>query len=209
MTTAPPSPPDATGRYHHGALREALLAAGEAELVENGIESFSLRAVARRAGVSHAAPAHHFANVDALLTALATVSFRRFDETLRRRSDAAGDDPVERLAAMTSAYIDYASRNPAMFDLQFTSARPHWGDAALVEAADAAFGTLRRAVEAVLAGRDYPPPRVRAAIATVWANAHGLAALFARRPAPMFSDLSEAERAETFAAIARRIARAL
>lgn len=207
----PPARPPAgrAGRYHHGALREALLAAAEAELVEAGVENFSLRAVARRAGVSHAAPAHHFANVDALLTALATVSFRRFDAALRARADAAGADPVERLAAMTNAYIDYASGNAPMFDLQFTSTRIDWTDATLVEAADAAYGTLREAVEAALAGRGRSEDEIERAIAAVWAAAHGLAALFARRPSPMFADATPEHRADTFAEIARTIARAL
>lgn len=199
----------AAGRYHHGALREALLAAAEAELVENGIESFSLRAVARRAGVSHAAPAHHFTNVDGLLTALAAVSFRRFDAALRSRSQAAGDDPVERLAAMTNAYIDYASASTAMFDLQFTSSRPDYDDPELLAAAEAAYATLRDAVEALVAGRGYDEARIRAAIATVWSNAHGLASLFARREAPMFAELSAQQRADVYASIARRIALAL
>ena len=58
--------------YHHGDLRSALLVAAEADLAENGIEAFSLRQVARRAGVSHAAPAQHFGDANGLLTALAT-----------------------------------------------------------------------------------------------------------------------------------------
>ena len=61
-------------KYHHGDLRAALLAAAEAELAERGVEAFSLRQVAKRAGVSHAAPAHHFGDAQGLLTALAAVS---------------------------------------------------------------------------------------------------------------------------------------
>src|SRR5262252_290185 len=57
--------------YHHGNLRAALLEAAEAELEAQGIEAFSLRGVAKRAGVSHAAPAHHFGDANGLLTGLA------------------------------------------------------------------------------------------------------------------------------------------
>ena len=64
--------------YHHGDLAAALLAAAEAELAEKGVEAFSLRSVAKRAGVSHAAPAHHFGDATGVLTALATEGFRRF-----------------------------------------------------------------------------------------------------------------------------------
>ena len=63
--------------YHHGDLRRALLDATEALLLESGLETFSLRECARRAGVSHGAPAHHFGDVRGLLTAFATVGFER------------------------------------------------------------------------------------------------------------------------------------
>ena len=77
-----------TGRdgYHHGDLRAALIAAAEEELAENGVDGFTLRGCARRAGVSHAAPAHHFKDVRALFTALATVGLPpacRHDRGLR------------------------------------------------------------------------------------------------------------------------------
>ena len=62
--------------YHHGDLRKALIEAAEAELAEKGVEGFTLRGCAKRAGVSHAAPAHHFKDANALLTALAVVAAR-------------------------------------------------------------------------------------------------------------------------------------
>ncbi|MEO0497745.1 MAG: helix-turn-helix domain-containing protein, partial [Pseudomonadota bacterium] len=65
------------GPYHHGDLREALLTAAEVELTDRGIEGLSLRGVAKRAGVSHAAPAHHFGDKAGLLTALTTIGFQR------------------------------------------------------------------------------------------------------------------------------------
>lgn len=75
MTADPPrlkdAPPPPPRPYHHGDLRAALLHAAEEELAERGMEAFSLRSVAKRAGVSHAAPAHHFGDAQGLLTALA------------------------------------------------------------------------------------------------------------------------------------------
>jgi AcrR family transcriptional regulator len=65
--------------YHHGNLREALLEAAELELIEKGAEKFSLRGVAKRAGVSHAAPAPHFGDVTGLLSALASISSNSYD----------------------------------------------------------------------------------------------------------------------------------
>src|SRR6478609_8578950 len=85
-----PSHPKA-GAYHHGDLRKALLDAAEAELAEKGLEGFTLRGCAKRAGVSHAAPAHHFKDANALLTALAAVGHERFVAAMRKRqSEATG-----------------------------------------------------------------------------------------------------------------------
>jgi AcrR family transcriptional regulator len=80
-------------RYHHGDLRAALLRAAEDELTERGAEGFSLRGVARRVGVSHAAPAHHFADTGALLAALAAEGFRRFLATQRAHQARAAPQP--------------------------------------------------------------------------------------------------------------------
>ncbi len=104
--------------YHHGDLRAALLAAGEAELTEKGVEGFSLRAVAKRAGVSHAAPAHHFGDVGGLLTALAAEGFRRFQATLDAREAGIGD-PRERAVAAGLGYMEFAMARPALFRLVF------------------------------------------------------------------------------------------
>lgn len=68
-----------TSSYHHGALREALLKAAEAVLLEHGVEGFTLRECARRAQVSHGAPAHHFGDVRGLLSEFTAVSFEQLD----------------------------------------------------------------------------------------------------------------------------------
>src|SRR5580693_1952121 len=70
--------------YHHGALREALLEAAEKIVRREGVNELTLRAVARAAGVSHAAPAHHFKDLSALLTELAIVGFRRMRDYMGR-----------------------------------------------------------------------------------------------------------------------------
>jgi AcrR family transcriptional regulator len=79
--------------YHHKDLRAALLTAAEAELTEVGLERFSLRSVAKRAGVSHAAPAHHFGDVGGLLTALCAEGFHRFLAAQAARESLAAPDP--------------------------------------------------------------------------------------------------------------------
>jgi AcrR family transcriptional regulator len=115
---------DQTRPYHHGDLRAALLRAAEEELTANGVEGFSLRAVAKRAGVSHAAPAHHFGDVRGLLTALCVEGFNRFLATQHAREAAAALDPRSQLVASGLGYVDFALANPALFRLMFSSNLP-------------------------------------------------------------------------------------
>jgi AcrR family transcriptional regulator len=156
--------------YHHGDLRAALLHAAEAELAERGIEAFSLRAVAKRAGVSHAAPAHHFGDAGGLLTALATQGFKDFLAAQAQREEQALPDARSQLVASGLGYVDFAMQRPAVFRLLFGSARPDYQNPDLAHAAEAAYKHLVQLVEA--AGGQSP-----AVAAAVWATAHGLADL--------------------------------
>jgi AcrR family transcriptional regulator len=154
--------------YHHGDLRAALLAAAEAELADKGIEAFSLRAVAKRAGVSHAAPAHHFGDVTGLLTALAAEGFRTFVAWLDAEADKA-HGPVARIEAACMGYISFAAARPALFRLIFSSRRPDFTDPALLAAADSAYGQLVNLVAAA--------DGTEADVLAIWALVHGAADL--------------------------------
>jgi AcrR family transcriptional regulator len=155
--------------YHHGDLRAALLRAAEDEIAANGVEGFALRAVARRAGVSHAAPAHHFGDADGLLTALAADGFRRFVAAQAAREAKAPDDPRSRLLATGLGYIDFALARPALFRLIFGSDRPRHGDPDLAAASAAAYDHL--IAQTAAAGGDATDA------AAVWSMTHGLADL--------------------------------
>ena len=157
--------------YHHGDLRSALLAAAEEELSAHGVEGFSLRQVAKRAGVSHAAPAHHFGDTRGLLTALAADGFRRFLAAQGRRESVADPDPKAQLVAAGLGYIDFALERPTLFRLLFGSDRPDFTDADLDAASTGAYFHLREQVHA--AGG------METDAAAVWAMAHGLADLMA------------------------------
>jgi AcrR family transcriptional regulator len=159
-------------RYHHGDLRRVLLAAAEAELSERGIEAFSLRAVAKRAGVSHAAPAHHFRDAQGLLTALAAEGFRQFLETQGVREADAPPEPRAQLLAAGLGYIDFALKRPAVFRLLWGSDRPNFADPELARAAQDAY---RHLIEQVWAAGG----RSVADESAIWAVAHGLADLLA------------------------------
>src|SRR6185503_1752884 len=76
------SRPSNDAPYHHGDLRDALLKAAERVLERDGLPGLTLRAVAREAGVSHAAPTHHFGDLSGLLSELAAIGFRRFNEAM-------------------------------------------------------------------------------------------------------------------------------
>ena len=173
--------------YHHGDLAAALLAAAEAELAEAGVEGFSLRKVARRAGVSHAAPAHHFGDVQGLLTALAAEGFRRFLATQNAHEAGAAPDARSQMLAAGLGYVAFARERPALFRLLFGSSRPDYDNPGLRAAAAAAYDHLVDQVTAV-GGKDM------ADVAAVWAIAHGLADLLAAGRLRNLDSLTPAER---------------
>lgn len=183
--------------YHHGDLRHALLTAAEAELAEHGIEAFSLRQVSKRAGVSHAAPAHHFGDANGLLTALAAEGYQQFVAAQRRREAEAAPDPRAQLVAAGLGYVDFALTRPALFRLMFGSNRPDYGDPTLARAANAAY--VRLAEQVFAAGG-----RTAAEEAAAWATAHGLADLLAAGRLQTISSFPAAERDAMIAAIIGR-----
>src|SRR5438874_13011651 len=93
--------------YHHGALRDALLQAAERVLEHDGLAGLTLRAVAREAGVSHAAPTHHFGDLTGLVSELAAIGFRQFNATMEA-ARATGTVPLEKSMAGAKAYVGYA-----------------------------------------------------------------------------------------------------
>lgn len=101
--------------YHHGNLRKALLDRAAHVIAEQGIESLSLRALARDLGVSHAAPSRHFADKAQLLRSLATEGDRQFINYIFAAAEAAGDNPLKRYAAMGKAYIRFSLEFPAYY----------------------------------------------------------------------------------------------
>lgn len=171
--------------YHHGDLRAALLAAAEVELSEKGVEGFSLRSVAKRAGVSHAAPAHHFGDSQGLLTALAAEGFRRFQATLDSR-EAGARDAREKAVRAGLGYLDFALARPALFRLIFSSARPDYASPELIETAGLAYDHLVDLVETLGGGE--------ADVIALWATSHGIADLATGHKLRTLQGKSPAER---------------
>ncbi|MFK4107564.1 TetR/AcrR family transcriptional regulator [Streptomyces sp. NPDC002176] len=161
--------PQASSSYHHGDLRAACLRAARELLEEDGSAGLSLRAVARRAGVSATAPYRHYADRDALVSAVAAEGYRELAESLA----AAHPDPrtPDELASVAVAYVRFALDRPAMFRVMF--AEPCDPNSEERVAATAAIsGYVRGIVQAAFPGADPD-----ALATTVWALVHGLAFL--------------------------------
>jgi len=154
-------------------VREALLAAARAELVEHGRAAISLRAVARRAGFSHASPKYHFGDRSGLLTAIATEGFQGL---ARHLSEVHETDAQQQLATLGRAYIDFGLAHPALFELMFAPSELHATDPELIAAQQQAIGTLSIAVSR-LAGIDTTPSGTPKLALISWALVHGLVVL--------------------------------
>jgi AcrR family transcriptional regulator len=139
----------ATDRYHHGDLPNALRRAAVDVIGERGLAAFSLREVARRAGVSHTAPAHHFGDVRGLLTSVAAEGFQAL-ETATAAAAAGHDDPVEQLMAIGEAYVALARSHPAHCAVMFRPDLVDQDDESLQACGFGAYGVLERTLQRVI-----------------------------------------------------------
>jgi AcrR family transcriptional regulator len=163
--------------YHHGALQEALIRSAREILESEGYEALTLRAAARRAGVSQAAPYNHFADKAALLAAIAAQGFKEFAAAMRHEVDTAVD-PAARLNAAGIAYVAFATSNPGLFKLMFgANVHQSSGDPVLDASRNSAYEVLRGAVHAVqVSGVRDPAPEELESLRS-WALVHGLATM--------------------------------
>lgn len=167
--------------YHHGDLRRALVDAAATLAGEKGIESLSLREAARSAGVSHAAPYHHFKDKAALLAAVAEEGFIRFDAFQRKSLQSAPREPAARLRALGKAYIRFAIKNPHYFRVMFR--KDLVGPEITPSLRKIAYQTFDRVFEAVgdclgsSSTAEVMPPSI-----TAWSLVHGLASLWLDGP---------------------------
>ena len=191
---------DQTRAYHHGDLRRGLIDAAQRLLESQGVEALSLRAVAREAGVSPAAPYRHFRDRNALLAEVARRGFQRFEADLVRAWDDGRPEPFRALVNCGRAYLEFARRQPAYYSAMFEAGPPPETDPDLARAGERALAVLGGAVESLWAREPKsrrPPPRMVAL--HIWSLSHGIASLFlgcgevARQPLPMTpEDLLEA-----------------
>ncbi|MHB8693312.1 MAG: TetR/AcrR family transcriptional regulator [Solirubrobacteraceae bacterium] len=156
--------------YHHGDLRAALVRAAIELLEESGETELSLRAVARRAGVSPAAPYRHYADREALASAVAAVGYRDLAERLATAHPS--PSTPEQLASVAVAYVQFALERPALFRIMFGEPCDRDNDERV--AATAVVSAYVRAI----AQRTFPQADADALATAIWALVHGLAFLY-------------------------------
>ena len=165
-------------RYHHGDLREALIGAAERELAEKGEDGFSLRSVAKRAGVSHAAPAHHFKDRTALLHGLAETGFNRLTAAMKaEQARADPGDPEAQLIGVGIGYIRFAMEDRHLFQLMFGGRPGPPAPLSLAKAADAAFSVLVNGVARVRGQDALRSESGWRDVTACWSMVHGYAHL--------------------------------
>ena len=165
--------------YHHGALRDALLEAAERVLERDGLAGLTLRAVAREAGVSHAAPTHHFGDLTGLVSELAAIGFRQFNAA-QAAARAAETMPLMKAMAGAKAYVRYALEHPGIYGLMFRTERLDMTRPSLKQAADASFAALASAIGAYRQEQisaETLSLEQAAAIARAWSLVHGFTTL--------------------------------
>ncbi len=162
--------------YHHGRLREALLAAARALISERGPAGFTLAEAAKRVGVTGAAPYRHFADRDALMAALAQEGFEHFNENLAKAWDGGRPDPVTALRRRGAAYLAFARDEPGLYKAMFGDAGFLRGPAANAPAKKAFDELLRTTVE-VLRFFHAPEAGAEKLAVQIWATSHGVADL--------------------------------
>lgn len=168
--------------YHHGDLVPTAIAGAVEEVKALGVAAVSMRRIARRAGVSHAALAYQFGDKRGLFTAVATEGFRLFAEIVGPVAAVAGPDGFLQGGR---AYVQFALAHPGHFEVMFRPYLYRVDDADLAAARDAAFevlyGNARRSLAAhrSAAAADIPDDDVLALAIAGWSMSHGFATLFA------------------------------
>jgi AcrR family transcriptional regulator len=169
--------------YHHGHLREALLQAAIQLIAEVGPAGFTLREVARRAGVSHNAPYRHFAEREELLAAVAAQGFRELDEAMLKALRHQRSS-IARLKHAGLAYVEFALRRPEHFTVMFDAAVSEHKTPDSAQAAEQAFTTLMTLVKSCQDEGRLPSGDVHRFALLAWSMVHGVAKLATAKRLP-------------------------
>jgi AcrR family transcriptional regulator len=185
--------------YHHGNLKEALIAAALDLIAQKGAAGFTFAEAARQAGVSPAAPYRHYRDRDMLMADVARKGFDLFAQRLAQAWNDGKPRPIDALKRMGEAYLNFARDKPSHYAAMFEAGLAANDHPECRAASEQAFQQLRIACDAVIAGKQNgpKPPALMVAL-HIWSISHGIASLFARgdaarRSLPMApSELMEA-----------------
>jgi AcrR family transcriptional regulator len=185
--------------YHHGNLREALIAAALDLIGQKGAAGFTFAEAARAAGVSAAAPYRHFRDRDDLMAGVARLGFEKLEAALTHAWDEGRPDALAAFERVGKAYLAFAREETASYAAMFEAGVPLDSHPELLQAGERAFAVLRHASDVLCARlpKANRPPSLMMAL-HVWSMSHGIASLFARgdparRKLPMTAeDLLEA-----------------
>lgn len=169
--------------YHHGDLRRALVEETISVLEADGAADFSLRDLARRLGVSHGAPSHHFKDKAALMDAIATEGFRGLADALVE-AQSLPVSPAERLAASGVAYVKFAVSHRAHVRTMFGKSPSDQPSEACVAESVRAYATLVSLTRDAL-GPGASEADVRTVTFASWSSVHGLALLWLEGEGPV------------------------
>lgn len=161
-------------------LRDVLIEAGIALLDQGGMAALTLRRTAARAGVSHAAPAHHFDGLPGLFTAIAARAFAIFSNTMEARCNAASHDPLSRLVGLCQGYLDFARAHQGLFQVMFVAPSVDRDHPDLIAHSQRAYLLLRAACLPFAPPGATEDTRLETA---VWSMVHGYATLEFAAPA--------------------------
>jgi AcrR family transcriptional regulator len=193
--------------YHHGNLRPALIEATIELIDEQGIRALTLRELARRVGVTHAAPYRHFRDKSALLRAVAAHGFRQLAARLRettRDPQGAPRSGAQLLGRIANSYLDFAGERPALYRLMYASDPDDPAAAAATDEPQATvIRELERAVRDLRTPTDAGPDDTRVLALVLWAQLHGLASLWAHQQLPTSNDPTATPRSALIEAAVR------
>lgn len=179
--------------YHHGNLKKALIEAGIQVLAEDGIKGFSLRKVARLAGVSHAAPYAHFADKQELIAAISTEGFRQLNEKMIEAVRLFPSDPLRKLVELSWVYVSFATSYPAHFKIIFSGfVEEEWRYPELLGLIQSSLMILQGVVNECQEKKILGEGSTEVTALTVWSLVHGMANLILDRqfPDPLLESFS-------------------
>ncbi|MCF6326284.1 MAG: TetR/AcrR family transcriptional regulator [Devosiaceae bacterium] len=175
--------------HHHGDLRVALIDAGVELVNEHGADALSIRKVAAKAGVSHAAPAHHFASLANLRTAVIARAHLQFASQMREQIKLANkDDPRAIILAALKGYMDFAFENPSLFHLMFGGFEKFDDDEEFTRASDLSYGVLSEICAPLLPGKAGEEGNQ----ILVWSIIHGYVGIMLNRNSDQYEDADPA-----------------